>query len=92
MKPYRVLYTATARDRLRELPALVKPAIKKLIENVASKPYSGKLLRSDLAGYDSARVQRWRIIYSVEREEQRVVIHLIEKRVSVYESLKGMKV
>lgn len=91
MTPYRVLYTATARDRLRELPPLVKPAIKKLIENLASKPYSGKPLQSDLVGYFSARVQRWRIIYTVEREERRIIIHLIERRVSVYESLKAMK-
>lgn len=92
MRPYHVLYTERAWECIRHLPPLVKPAIRLLIEHLAEEPTNGKPLRAELAGYWSARFQRWRVIYMVEEDTRRLVIHLIERRKSVYESLKSLAV
>ncbi|MBI4367099.1 MAG: type II toxin-antitoxin system RelE/ParE family toxin [Deltaproteobacteria bacterium] len=68
----------------------MKSPIKLLIEKLADNPLLGKPLRSELAGYYSARFQRWRIIYVIDKPRHAVVIHLIEHRVSVYETLKTL--
>ncbi len=84
----RILYTAQAVTSLRHLPPLAKPAIKKLIEQLAEAPQSGKPLRHELAGFFSARHQRWRVIYRLDDARRAVVVYLIEHRQTVYETLR----
>lgn len=87
---YRIAYTGVARQSVRHLPPIVKPAIKAMIERLAEQPQLGKTLREELAGYWSLRFQRWRVIYVIQEEERTVEIHLVEKRTSVYETLKSL--
>lgn len=89
MRKRRTMFTPTGSDSFRRLPPLVKAAVKSLIESLATDPQQGKPLREEFCGYYSARYQRWRIIYSLH-DRQRLVIHLIERRVSVYETLKTL--
>lgn len=86
---YKITYTATAKDCIRHLPPLIKQAIKAMIEKLAENPSLGKQLRAELAGYWSCRFQRWRIIYIPDERSHLIQIQLIEKRVSVYETLKS---
>lgn len=88
MKKYRLAYTETARDGIRHLPPIVKRAIKALVEKLSEDPYAGKALKEELSGYWSCRFQSWRVIYIIDVEGQKLEIQLIEKRVSVYETLK----
>lgn len=90
MRRYRITYTETAKNRIRHLPPLIKPSIKALIEKLAENPQMGKPLRYELAGYWSCRFQRWRLIYMIGERARAIEIHLIEKRVSVYESMKDL--
>ena len=90
MKPHAIFYTDVAVSSIRHLPPLTKPMIKKLIEKLADNPWKGKPLRAELQGYYSARFQRWRVIYTISNEPISIIIHLIEKRVSVYDSLRNL--
>jgi mRNA interferase RelE/StbE len=90
MSRYKITYTETARNCIRHLPPLIKQAIKTIIEKLSEDPYVGKPLRAELAGYWSCRFQRWRIIYILEKKSHLIEIQLIEKRVSVYETLKNI--
>lgn len=90
MKRYRITYTETAKDCIRHLPPLIKPVIKLLIEKLAEDPQEGKPLREELSGYWSRRFQRWRVIYIINKKSRAIEIQLIEKRVSVYETLKDI--
>lgn len=90
MKKYHLTYTETARDSIRHLPPMTKRAIKTLVEGLSDAPYAGKALKEELSGYWSCRFQSWRVIYIIDNEEQKLEIQLIEKRVSVYETLKEL--
>lgn len=90
MSRHRISYTETARNSIRHLPPSVKPMIRAMIENLAAYPYTGKQLQHELVGYWSCRFQRWRVIYTIEEDERRIIVHLVEKRISVYETLKGL--
>lgn len=90
MAQCRVVYTTTAQESIRHLPPLAKPAIKLLIEQLRASPELGKPLHSELAGYRSARFQRWRVIYTLDRSAKQLVVHLVERRVSVYDTLRKL--
>ena len=75
---YRVLFTATAREMLRDISdrrirALIIGRAGKLAEEPEKQ---GKPLGSELAGYRSVRAvgQRYRIVYRVDRGEVQVLI------------------
>lgn len=88
MKRLRVIYNVTARLVLRQMAPSAKSIVKKLIEDLADNTSQGKALQDDFLGYYSARYNKWRIIYTVDEQHQRLMIHLIEKRATVYETLK----
>lgn len=88
MKPYRIVFEMQARETFRHLPPSVKPLLKQVIEELSTDPSSGKQLHEELSGYLSVRYQRWRILYTVDTTQRRIVIQLIDRRVTVYEALK----
>jgi mRNA-degrading endonuclease RelE of RelBE toxin-antitoxin system len=90
MRKYSLEYTKIARLRLRHLPPLIKPVIKTLIEDLMTNPYRGKALHDEFLGFYRAQHQRWRVIYSVNKVERHITIHLIAHRASVYDILKSM--
>lgn len=87
---YKISYTETTKNCIRRLPPLIKPTIKAMIEKLAEDPKAGKQLRAELAGYWSCRFQRWRIIYILNEKARSMEVQLVEKRVSVYETLKSV--
>lgn len=85
-----IKYSASTKETLRSLAPVLKPEIKKLIEELAQYPYQGKPLRDEFSGYWRAKYQRWRIIYAFDRSCKRLMIHLIEKRATVYETIQSL--
>lgn len=90
IRRYKITYTETARNCIKHLPPIIKQAIKVMIERLSEDPYIGKQLRAELAGYWTCRFQRWRIIYILDEKSRSIEVQLIEKRVSVYETLKTL--
>ncbi len=85
-----IKYSASARETLRRLSPALKPEIKKLTEGLALNPHQGKPLRDELVGYWRAKYQRWRIVYAFDRSLKRLMIHLIERRATIYETVKAL--
>ena len=54
------------------------------LDQLASEPYLGKALLSNLKGYYSYRVRDWRILYEIEKNVLRVLILKVEHRREVY--------
>lgn len=89
MKRFRIFFETGAEHLFRQLPPAVKPLLKQAIEGLAEDPYRGKQLHDELYGYYSLRYQRWRIIYTLDEPRKRIIIHLIDRRVTVYEALRA---
>lgn len=73
--PYRTDFNGEARKALRSLPSYYRPRIKRAIQSLENdpRPRVAEPLREIPNGY-KIRVDRWRIIYQVDEEEQRVKI------------------
>jgi mRNA-degrading endonuclease RelE of RelBE toxin-antitoxin system len=78
-------YAAVCRRQILGLPPLLKPLVKRAIEQLACKPYFGKRLERELSGYLSLRAQRYRIIYRVNESARTVEIHYVGHRKDIYE-------
>ena len=76
--PFEILFTSEANKMLGEISdRRIRDQIIRRIENLAEDPdKQGKALTGDLSGYRAIRAsgQRYRIIYSVERNVVQVII------------------
>ncbi len=85
MRAYRLAYAAICRRQILGLPPLLKPLVKRAIEQLQQEPYTGKRLERELSGYLSLRAKRYRIIYRIDEGAQTVEIHYIGHRKDIYE-------
>jgi mRNA interferase RelE/StbE len=78
---YRIEITPTALQALKDVTdRRTRDAIVRRIDALAEAPeLQGSALRADLAGLFSVRAagQRYRVIYGLDRENQRVLIYLV---------------
>ena len=86
--PYRLVYSQTSRDLIRnihpDLKSIIRLRIKELVEN----PYSGKRLEKELSGYLSLRAKRFRILYKIQEKNQTIEIHYVGHRKDIYQLFK----
>jgi mRNA-degrading endonuclease RelE of RelBE toxin-antitoxin system len=85
MRAYRMAYAAICRRQILGLPPLLKPLIRRAIEQLAQEPYAGKRLERELSGYLSLRAKRYRIIYRINEGARTIEIHYIGRRKDIYE-------
>ncbi len=85
MRAYRLVYAAACRRQILRLPPLLKPFVKRAIEQLAHEPHTGKRLERELAGYLSLRAKRYRVIYRVDESSRSVEIHYVGHRRDIYE-------
>lgn len=90
MNKYAVRYEHQVKENLRHLHPTIKSSIKSVVRDLQKNPFLGKLLQDEFYGFRSTRHQRWRIIYSINPDEEIITLHLIERRLTVYETLKTM--
>ncbi|HEU0074977.1 MAG TPA: type II toxin-antitoxin system RelE/ParE family toxin [Dehalococcoidia bacterium] len=78
---YRIEITPTALQALKDVTdRRTRDAIVRRIDALVEGPeLQGRALREDLAGLFSVRAggQRYRVIYGLDREDQRVLIYLV---------------
>ncbi|MFQ5794514.1 MAG: type II toxin-antitoxin system RelE/ParE family toxin [Candidatus Bipolaricaulia bacterium] len=79
---YRIRYTDEARRALRKMPGDYRQRTRRLVKALADdpRPLETKELRG-LPGRFRIRLNRWRIIYRVDDEDQMIlVLHVRPKR------------
>jgi|GEM_PF-150173 mRNA-degrading endonuclease RelE of RelBE toxin-antitoxin system len=84
-RAYRLVYAAACRRQILMLPPMLKPLVKRAIEQLAQNPREGKRLERELAGYLSLRAKRYRVIYRVDESPRIVEIHYVGHRRDIYE-------
>lgn len=84
--PYRVEWTPTAKRDVSRLPEKVATAVVEFVYGaLADNPQRvGRALHLDLAGFHAARRGDFRVIYSIDLPEHRVVIQTISHRADAY--------
>jgi mRNA-degrading endonuclease RelE of RelBE toxin-antitoxin system len=86
--PYQLLYSETSRDQIKHLQPELKSIIRERLKALSEKPYIGRHLEKELAGYFSLRAKRFRIIYKIKEDNQIIEIHYVGRRKDIYELLK----
>ena len=73
--PYRLKITETAKRDILRLPGHLRQRARRIIDSLAQEPVpaTAKELR-DLPGRYRIRLDRWRVLYRVEPDEQMVLI------------------
>jgi Txe/YoeB family toxin of toxin-antitoxin system len=76
MKIYRVLFSKQAQKDISELTSKQKAKLQEILLNILSpNPYLGKLLKGDLNGLRSYRLNlKDRIVYEIYEEDQSILI------------------
>lgn len=86
MRPYRRLYSQTAREQIKNLHPDIKSVVRSRLDRLKRDPYGGKCLERELSGYRSLSARRFRIIYKVDDESGILEIHYVGHRRDIYES------
>jgi mRNA interferase RelE/StbE len=74
----------TVAKLIRNLHPHLKKKVRASLQAIVSDPYSGKLLRDELAGLRSLRVSRFRIIYRIS-DKNLIEVVAIGPRENIYE-------
>ncbi|MFH1935685.1 MAG: type II toxin-antitoxin system RelE/ParE family toxin [Pseudomonadota bacterium] len=85
---YKLLYSKTSRDQIRDLHPELKPVIKSRLQKLKENPFAGKSLEIELSGYQSLRAKRFRVIYRIREKGRAIEIHHVGHRRDIYELFK----
>lgn len=87
LKVYEVVFKKSAAKELQDLPKNIQRKILDAIQLLALNPYTELLQIKKMKGADSlyrARIQDYRVIYSIEKQEIKVTVIKIGHRKEVY--------
>lgn len=79
-----VILSNTATKQYKHLTKPDRTKVKKKLLLLRINPYMGKKLGGEFAGIYSLRAWPYRILYSVDEQENRVEIHKIKHRQGAY--------
>ena len=85
---YKLLYSKTCRDQIRNLHPDLKSVIKSRLQKLKENSFDGKSLERELSGYRSIRAKRFRIIYRIREKVRAIEIHHVGHRKDIYELFK----
>ncbi len=68
----------------------IKNQIKEALKTLGDQPYVGKPLGNELIYFRSLKMKRYRAVYYVEDQPQRVVVVAIGHRRDIYDIATGM--
>lgn len=90
MKKWKMRFT----PEVSRLVAKLHPENKKLLTQafigLRRNPYTGKDLQEELSGFKSLRLKRYRVIYTVNEEENYIEIYYVGRRSDVYEQFRRL--
>lgn len=81
---YRIVATKTFQDDFDSYPEELQDRMRKKFRSLEMNPRRHKRLRGDLKGCWSLRVGDYRVVYTIEEDDQRVVLLFTGHRRSVY--------
>mgnify|MGYP001395688602 CR=1 FL=1 len=84
MTCYTVEVTVKAKKQIRKLLPITKFRIAHALEDLASDPYRGKILKANLKGLYSYRIGDYRIIYQIFKNKLIIQIIKVMHRRDVY--------
>ena len=86
---YQVLFSKRARKEAQSLPSDLQERVIARLQELERDPFDHRISKSlkNAAGFRSARVGDWRIIYLVDKDLPRISVDRIEHRREVYKSL-----
>ena len=90
MIQWKIKLTPEAGKILTRLHPDSKRLIKDAIKQIYNSPYSGTDLQEELSGFKSFKPKRYRIIYKLAEEKQRIEIYYIGHRRDVYKRFKRL--
>ena len=81
---YQLVLTPKADRNMERLPQHVREQVARQINLLADQPRLGKTLRGHLRGKWSLRVRDYRVIYSLDTEQHKVIIESVGHRQGIY--------
>ncbi len=89
-RSYTIRIRKSVKREIDNLPGHIRQRVRRLIEYLAQSPnpQDAKELR-DLPGYYRIRLDRWRVVYRLDRDVQEVVILAVKRKAGpeTYEDL-----
>ena len=82
--PYILRFHPRAEKDLANIPDQEYSRIKKALSLLESNPSQGKKLRGEYKGYYSIRVWPYRIVYTIHKASQHIIITAIGHRQGIY--------
>jgi mRNA-degrading endonuclease RelE of RelBE toxin-antitoxin system len=79
-----VLLTPAATKQLAKLPRVTHSSIFRQLNYLKENPFAGKPLKRNLKGHYSLKTWPYRIIYTIIKNKQIILITAIEHRQGVY--------
>ena len=90
MKKWKLRFTPEAARLLSKIHPENKKYIKKALKELRQNPYTGKDLQEELFGFNSLRINKYRIIYDIREDEYLLRIYYIGQRSDVYQQFRQM--
>jgi len=84
MKPYRILFSESARDTIRKFPPLPKRLLRKALRELEGDLFFGEPLERELVGLYKLTVKGYRIIYRVVKERKEIQVIAVGPRKTIY--------
>jgi mRNA-degrading endonuclease RelE of RelBE toxin-antitoxin system len=88
MKEYRVRFTPEAAQCISRLHPDHKRIIRDALDPLRHEPYAGDDLQEELAEFKSLKPKRFRIIYTVDDDQQMVKVYYVGHRRDVYDQFR----
>jgi mRNA-degrading endonuclease RelE of RelBE toxin-antitoxin system len=88
MKEYRVRFTPEAAQCISRLHPDHKRIIRDALDQLRHEPYAGDDLQEELAEFKSLKPKRFRIIYTVDDDQQMVKVYYVGHRRDVYDQFR----
>ncbi|MDO8657310.1 MAG: type II toxin-antitoxin system RelE/ParE family toxin [Candidatus Levybacteria bacterium] len=80
----RLALSDNAQREYKRIPRREQAKIKKKMAFLENNPYAGKKLSGEFAKYHSIQAWPYRIIYRVDKEENRIYVQKIQHRQGAY--------
>ncbi len=81
---YSVVLKNRAKEDLEKVDKGLTDRIIKKIGDLEQAPYSGKALKGRLKGFYSLRAGKHRMIYRIEKQQERIIVERIQHRSKAY--------
>lgn len=80
----KLIISKDALKQYEKLPRTEQVKIKSKLKALQDEPYAGKRLTGDLSDYRSLKAWPYRIIYEINKKENRIDVHKIAHRQGAY--------